>query len=628
MSNSDYKLKKLYIEEIDYELLIIELPEEEVEDSLAYFAKEKGRITKEYYDDYLLATFVANINQMIQKLSKGLTDTKEPVNMEELRQFIITKIIEYNPSLSYDNITINKHGVLKLKANCDDGVILSENKYWNFKKEEKPDEQSIVIKEQNTLKPIEDIEYSVQKIWWKRLGIYIEVKKFDSGDLTSILQNRIFQSRTSFATFVVTLCVIDYEGLFQLLDTMGVPTRVAPPLLMHEICELCLVANPFLTFDNSQSLLKDKESKTDTPNKTKQAGSTSATMNKYVESNKQKKTFKDIPNEDLLNLGMNMKVSLIGQDEAVDNLVEAIQRASVGLKNPEKPIGSFMFAGKTGCGKTLASKVLADELIRDRDSLITIDCSEYSADHEYSKLIGAPPGYVNSDQGGILTNAVMKNPFSVVVFDEIEKASDKIYQLLLQVLEEGRLTDNKGNIVQFKDTVIILTSNIGVDEVASIKKTIGFGNVAEVTEEKKATAIGDAIKKKFKPEFLNRLDEIIYFKDLTPEDYKKIIDIELYKLNDNLQANDTKYKTLKLEFAKSIKSVIYDEGVDAEYGARPIKRAIERVIATPLAVKLLSGKVKAESIVKIGAKKGKAIFTVAAPKKKETLQKVEANGDS
>jgi ATP-dependent Clp protease ATP-binding subunit ClpC len=307
-------------------------------------------------------------------------------------------------------------------------------------------------------------------------------------------------------------------------------------------------------------------------------------------------------------LSTNMKVSLIGQDKAIESVVQAIQRASVGLKDPVKPIGSFLFAGSTGTGKSLTSKILADELIKDRDNLITIDCSEYSADHEYAKLIGAPNGYTGFEQGGILTNAVLEHPFSVVVFDEIEKASSKIYQLLLQVFEEGRLTDNKGVKVSFKDTVIILTSNVGVNEINDIGKSIGFGGVAEVTPDKKEAAIEKALKKKFKPEFLNRLDEIVYFNDLNKNDYLKIIDIELFKLNDNLQSNNTKYKTLNLNFDKKIRQFIYDVGINKEYGARPLKRAIEKHISTPLAVQLLKGKVASDSTVKISTLKSEPTF--------------------
>ena len=603
-----HKVNKIYLEQLDFELLIIQFPEKTLEDKLAYFAKEKGRISKDYYTDYILSICVANINQLLKKLNSALFDEENAFDVEELREQIIEKILEFNPALDYNNIVINENFVLKFKDNSD-GIPLVENKYWNNKGEELQEDT-----QKTKLKDVRDLQYYERKVWWKRIGKYVKVRKYSKEDLASLLHNRSFQNRTSFATFVVTLCVIDFEELFQLLDNMGIPSRVAPPLLMHELYEMCIEVNPFLEFDLVKKYIEkknpnpEKNSGCDSKCNNKKVASTGS-INEYVKGTEEQKLFKDVPKEDLLSLATSMKVSLIGQDEAVDTLVEAIQRACVGLKDPQKPIGSFLFAGKTGTGKTLATKVLADELIKDRDNLVVIDCSEYSADHEYSKLIGSPPGYIMSDQGGILTNAVAKHPFSVVVFDEIEKASDKVYQLLLQVLEEGRLTDSKGNVVSFKDTVIILTSNIGVDEIEKTKKTIGFGNAAVLTEEKKASSIKKALKEKFKPEFLNRLDKIIFFKDLTTEDYYRIIDIELYKLNENLQTNDTEYKTLSLEFDTSVKELIFKEGVDEEFGARPIKRAIERLIATPLAVKLLSGKVAKDSLVKIQVKNNKPIFT-------------------
>jgi ATP-dependent Clp protease ATP-binding subunit ClpC len=301
----------------------------------------------------------------------------------------------------------------------------------------------------------------------------------------------------------------------------------------------------------------------------------------------------------------------------------------VGLKDPIRPIGSFLFAGSTGCGKSLTGKILADELVKDRDNLITIDCSEYSADHEYSKLIGSPNGYQGYENGGLLTNAIIENPFSVVVFDEIEKASSKIYQLLLQVLDEGRLTDNKGTKVSFKDTVIIMTSNLGVENVANISKTIGFGDVALVTEGKKEKAIEKALKQKFKPEFLNRLDEIIYFNDLTKEDYLRIIDIELFKLNTNLQSNKTKYKDMEIIFDAKVCQFIYEKGITKEYGARPLKRAIERYISTPLALKLLKGVTDYSTIVNVSTSKGEIVFKFSKKPSKSPkfLSKQEQNSN-
>jgi ATP-dependent Clp protease ATP-binding subunit ClpC len=269
-----------------------------------------------------------------------------------------------------------------------------------------------------------------------------------------------------------------------------------------------------------------------------------------------------------------------------------------------------MFAGRTGVGKTLATKILADELIKGKDNLVTVDCSEYSADHEYSKLIGAPAGYIGHEQGGHLTNAVAKNPFCVIVFDEVEKASSKVHELMLQILEEGRLTDGRGQTVSFKDTVIIMTSNVGAKEIEGISKTIGFGDVSKITDEKKDIALNEALKKKFKPEFLNRIDATINFRTLNKEDYMRIIDIELYKLNDNLKRNETEYKELSLKFDKSVKDYIYKNGIDENYGARPLKRCIEKDISTPLARKILSENIDPKAFVHIKALKDKIKFTV------------------
>ncbi len=242
--------------------------------------------------------------------------------------------------------------------------------------------------------------------------------------------------------------------------------------------------------------------------------------------------------------------------------------------------------------------------------MVTIDCSEYSSDHEYSKLIGAPSGYIGHEAGGFLTNAVMRNPFSVVVFDEVEKASYKVHELLLQILEEGRLTDGKGRTVPFGEAVIVMTSNIGVKEVEAIGKTIGFGEVAKITDDKRSSAVAQALKKKFKPEFLNRIDSIVYFKSLSKKDYMRIIDIELYKLNDNLRSNDTSYKELGLKFDNKVKNLIYKKGIDEQYGARPLKREIEKLVSTPLAQKLLGESIDADSVVNVTAHRGKTVFKI------------------
>lgn len=631
MSKNDYQVFRVKISKADdFEALILQLPENEIEDKLAYLTKEKGQITQSLYEDYIIATCVANINQLLFSLSSQGFETE---HLLEVRGEVVEAIIEYNPILDPNKLIINKNHVIKIKDDktSEEGKLLVETKYWKLEPREDdfseepamPTDEEVkdVSNKSSNNEDIEKLEFKLVQKWWKRIGQYIQVKKFSPKDAEAILKNRYFHNRTSFATFIVSFCIDGFEELFALLDDMGIPKRVAPPLLMHELYELCRACNDFLTYENAHELSDDPSSADDDDCNscgTKKRTASSGTMGQYAKkTKKKKKAFKDLPKEDLLKLADNIKVLLIGQDEAVDHLTEAIQRASVGLKAPNKPIGSFMFAGRTGVGKTQATKILADELIKGKDNMVTIDCSEYSADHEYAKLIGAPSGYVGHEAGGFLTNAIIKNPFSVVVFDEVEKASRKVHELLLQILEEGRLTDGKGKTVDFSQTVIIMTSNVGVNEVDRIKKTIGFGNVAELTEDKKEAALDKALKNKFKPEFLNRIDSIIHFKTLNKKDFMRIIDIELYKLNDNLRANDTEYKNLWLEFDDKTREFVYKEGIDEDYGARPLKRTIERKIATPLAKKLLSESTSTDKAdIMVTIKRSKVNFTLV-PKKEE-----------
>lgn len=631
--NNDYKVTKFYIKDIDFTVLILVVPEIELEDKLAYLAREKGLVSKNFYDDFIIATCVANINQLLNNLNNQNADLADIV---KIREIVVGEIIKNNPKLDPETIYINSNHVLKLDSKKLDKtslVKLVDNKNWNLSYYDEDSEEfnlddlesvfpelvNDLINEgkeqKNNKNTAEDeaknIESGKVKKWWKRIGQYINIKKYNDADLEKLLKNKFFHNRTSFSTYVVSTCVEDFEELFSLLDNMGIPSRVAPPLLIHEIYELCREVNPKLIYENVQKSNDDDTVDSGGNKKSKATGALSKLNNKK----KPKKSFKDVPKQDLLKLGDNMKVFLIGQDKAVDVIAEAIQRASVGLKDPDRPIGSFLFAGRTGIGKSLTTKVLADELIKDRDNLVTVDCSEYSADHEYAKLIGSPAGYVGHEAGGFLTNHMQKNPFSVVVFDEVEKASRKVHELLLQVLEEGRLTDGKGKTVSFKDAVIIMTSNVGVDEIDAIKKTIGFGSVATITEKKKDKALDDALKKKFKPEFLNRIDAIVHFNTLSDSDYMRIIDIELYKLNDNLRTNDTEYKNLELNFDKKVKKIVFNNGIDPEFGARPLKRCIEKMISTPLAQKLLAEEIDPNSIVNVTVAKNKIIF--AFDKKEE-----------
>lgn len=297
----------------------------------------------------------------------------------------------------------------------------------------------------------------------------------------------------------------------------------------------------------------------------------------------------------LATMGNSLKEKIIGQDAAVETVTRAIQRNRAGLKDPNKPIGTFLFLGPTGVGKTQLAKVLAQYMFDSPDSIIRIDMSEYMEKHAVSRLIGAPPGYVGYNEGGQLSERVRRKPYSVVLLDEIEKAHPDIFNLLLQVLDEGRLTDSNGRHIDFRNTVLILTSNIGTKELKDFGNGLGFSNVSKRdTVANSRMIIEKAIKKAFTPEFLNRLDEQILFNPLTKEDIERIIEIELKDLYERVaQAG------FKLKLGKDVKKFVADAGFDPQYGARPLKRAIQRYIEDPLAEKIISGQVKPGGVVSL-----------------------------
>jgi len=602
--SNKYDVEQVYLESSAYSLLILKIPENEIDDKLTYLSREKGLIAKSLYDDFLIATCVANITQFLQHLNQKGTDLPK---LNEIRAEVIEKILKVNKKLDPKNLILNKNHVIKLKKgkiNSKEEMLLIKNEFWNkdIYKESEKNEKAEVKLDKSNIKNIKDLEYTTAEKFWKRIQHYVTIKQFNEDDVDSLLSERSFDTRSSFEQYVITICINEIEDLFHKLDKLGLPQRIDPLKLIHELYELCRSSNPFLDFDIYKNSTTNDEDDVLDPfasfHKTAEAGFEENHLNKK----KKVKLFRHIAKSSLLDLGSKIKGSVIGQDEAINDLVDAIQRSSVGLKDPEQPIGSFVFTGYTGCGKTYTAKILAEELIGSPKGIVTIDCSEYTADHEYSKLIGAPSGYIGHEQGGYLTNAVKKNPFSIVLFDEIEKASDKVHQLLLQIMEEARLTDGKGHHVAFRDTILIMTSNIGVEEVESISNTIGFGNVGEVTAKKQGGAIAQALKKKFKPEFLNRITSIINFNGLTKENYLSIIKLELDKLRRNLKINNTSYSTLRLKFDESLHDFIYSKGVDEKFGARPLKRTIEREISTPLARKLLNEDVDDYSKVKIYVK--------------------------
>ena len=313
-------------------------------------------------------------------------------------------------------------------------------------------------------------------------------------------------------------------------------------------------------------------------------------------------------NEKLRNLEQTLHQRVIGQNEAVDAVAKAIRRGRVGLKDPNRPIGSFLFLGPTGVGKTELSKALAESLFGNEDAMIRIDMSEYMEGHSVSKLIGSPPGYVGFDEGGQLTEKIRRKPYSVILFDEIEKAHPDVMNMLLQILDDGRLTDAQGRTVNFKNTVIIMTSNIGARLITD-KTTLGFSAKDKKDESQKEyetikkDVMGE-LKKQFRPEFINRIDEIIVFHKLNDEDIKQIIDIMLNQVTKRMAE-----KSYKFEIDNSAKELIAKKGVDTDYGARPLKRAIQNILEDKIAEEILDGNIKPNKKAVIKAEDDKIVIS-------------------
>ncbi len=317
----------------------------------------------------------------------------------------------------------------------------------------------------------------------------------------------------------------------------------------------------------------------------------------------------------LLGMTDELKKQVIGQDEAIEKIARSIRRNRAGLRDPKRPIGSFMFLGPTGVGKTLLAKKLAQFLFNSDDALIRVDMSEYMEKFNVSRLVGAPPGYVGYEEGGQLTEKVRRHPYSVVLLDEIEKAHPDVFNMMLQVLDEGSLTDGLGRKVDFKNTIIIMTSNIGTRELKDFGAGVGF-NTYELTKERSDSVIRKALNRKFSPEFLNRVDDIVTFGALNHDCILKIVDIELASFYKRVEENG-----LKLVITDAAKNLVADHGFDIQYGARPLKRAIQSEIEDPLSEMLLREEASAGDSIVIDAVDGKITTSI---KKHRSKPRTEA----
>jgi ATP-dependent Clp protease ATP-binding subunit ClpC len=329
--------------------------------------------------------------------------------------------------------------------------------------------------------------------------------------------------------------------------------------------------------------------------------------------------------EKLLKMEEELHKRVIGQDRAIEALSDAIRRARSGLKDPRRPIGSFIFLGPTGVGKTELAKALAEYLFDDEDSLVRVDMSEFQERHTVSRLIGAPPGYVGYDDASALIEAVRRRPYRVILFDEIEKAHPDVFNVLLQLLDDGRLTDGQGRTVDFSNTVVIMTSNLGTASAGSGRTTLGFSPTAltkpsEFERDEARKRVEDALRESFRPEFLNRIDEVIVFDPLTEDDLAEIIELLLKQELSRLAE-----RGVEIELTEEARKALLKEGYDPVYGARPLKRVLQRRIENPLARELLAGKFPEGATVVVGFADGEYVFdshptkSGAKPRKREKV---------
>jgi ATP-dependent Clp protease ATP-binding subunit ClpB len=298
----------------------------------------------------------------------------------------------------------------------------------------------------------------------------------------------------------------------------------------------------------------------------------------------------------LLHLEAELGKRVAGQEEAIQALSDAVRRSRAGLQDPKRPIGSFIFMGTTGVGKTELSKALAEYLFNDENAMVRIDMSEYQESHSVSRLVGAPPGYVGYDEGGQLTEAVRRKPYSVVLLDEIEKAHPDVFNILLQVLDEGRLTDNKGRTANFKNAIIIMTTNIGSQIIQENFEKLTDENYFEVIENTKEE-VTSLLRKSVRPEFINRIDEIIMFRPLSKKDIRKIVSIQFELVKARLEESG-----IKLEISDKALDRLAKLGFDPQFGARPLKRVMQREILNELSKQILSGKVNKDSVIFVDIK--------------------------
>lgn len=615
-----YITHNVLLETADFNILVIEFPEEDVNDKLATLASEKGLIYKHLYEDFVLSSCMANSGPFFFHIRKR---PELLMRFADIRREALSLVFKLSPGFRPENIFINENNILKTKDSLKDKEAarpLIENNLWdhdpplsNFgpgmiisapeildeddrlpRDEDDPEDTNFSDSELPSDNPFSDntggngmggdVPYDLVGHKWNTPGVHINIRQYEESEdaLVNLLGGTPFESARGYNLLVVELCVEDFSDVFHLLDKMGVSKKHKPEDMVRELYEIAILYNPFLKLEdiNLKKIKQEYRRRNRATHRTN-SRSLAAAGNQSGAVRKRGIKFSDLTSEKLLSITEDMKKKIVGQDEAIEHISDAVQRASVGLKRDNEPIGVLLFTGKTGVGKTETAKVLADTL---GAHLVRIDCQEYQQPHEVAKLTGSPPGYVGYDDGGHLTKEVAKYPFSVVLFDEVEKGHNNFHERILQIIDDGLLTESKGGRkVSFSETLILMTSNIGVKEVEELGKTLGFGDVADRSSDKDAKARAEALKKKFKPEFLNRVDDIVHFRDLEKDDFLHVLNIILDETAEQIH----KSKTITMKVNPGAKNFLLDNGIDKKFGARPLRRAVKKHLSTPLARAIL-----------------------------------------